>query len=154
MNQIVSKVIRTYQGSDGEATKALYARLLPLGPAGDIAVNLFRAQKASERAKVYSRRYRGHAYDKKQWSMDNLCEALALHAASIGLTWGWGLDDKQALHCHVLYIELPTGQVSFHTENRGKGPDYLAGWDNMVDKSPDRIIRWVARILNAELVTS
>ena len=47
------RVMQTYQGSDGEATRALYAELQQRGPVGVIAVNLFRAQKNSARAKVY-----------------------------------------------------------------------------------------------------
>ena len=74
-------VISIYQGSNGEATKALYAQLESMGPHGVIAMNLFRACKCSERAKVYrGRGYRDEAYRRKQWSMDNLCEALTKHA--------------------------------------------------------------------------
>ena len=42
-----------YRASDGEATKRLYVELELLGPAGVIALNLFRACKNSERAKAY-----------------------------------------------------------------------------------------------------
>ena len=64
-----------YYGSDGESTKALYARLWKLGPVGVIAVNLFRACKCSERAKQYhggirgKGSYRSMAYERKQWSI-------------------------------------------------------------------------------------
>ena len=115
--------IAVYQGSDGDATKALYAQLEQLGPIGAIALNLFRAQKNSERAKKYrggnSRgRYRDQAYDRKAWAMGNLAQALTAHAQSIALSWGWGIDAEQAYHTVVLYIDLPTGQVSFHTDRR------------------------------------
>jgi hypothetical protein len=36
MSDII-EIIRIYQGSDGELTKRLYARLEPLGPAGVVA---------------------------------------------------------------------------------------------------------------------
>ena len=77
-----------YAGSDGEATKALYALLETRGPLGHIAMNLFRAQKCSERAKAYrggnSRgRYRDQAYERKGWSMGLLVKALHEHAESI-----------------------------------------------------------------------
>ena len=42
-----------YEGSNGDATRALYEHLQTLGPAGVIALNLFRAQKCSTRAKLY-----------------------------------------------------------------------------------------------------
>lgn len=144
-----------YNGSNGEATKALYARLEALGPAGVVAVNLFRACKASERAKLYrGRSYKGAAYDKKQWSIENLARVLHVKHAHqlLGIRSGWGVD--QALkesgdpHYHVLYIDLPTGQVSFHTGQRVDGPDYPAAWDGMRGQGPDRICRWVAQLLD------
>ena len=125
------RVVAIYEGSDGDATKGLYATLETLGPRGVVALNLFRAQKNSERAKGYRRRgYRGAAYDRKQWAMDNLTQALT--AAAIygdGLRWGWAEDPDQAFHKWVLYVDLPTGQVSFHTAERGEGPDYPDKWD-------------------------
>lgn len=150
----LTEVIRVYQGSDGDATKALYIRLEALGIAGDVAVNLFRAQKASERAKVYrGRQYRAAAYDRKQWSMDNLCAALSTHAAAAGIAWGWGEDPATIGYPHVLYIELPTGQVSFHTAQRGEGPPYAGAWDGVKGQSADRILRWVGRLLDGALQT-
>lgn len=147
------QVARVYQGSDGDATKALYARLETFGPIGTVAVNLFRAQKASERAKVYHGgirgrgSYRSMAYDRKQWAMDNLAAALAQHAEALGIAWGWGEDAKQDYHRCVLYVDLPTGQVSFHTAARSQGPDYPGQWDGVRGQSVDRIVRWVARVL-------
>jgi len=113
-----------------------------------LAVNLFRAQKNSERAKVYrGRRHRSAAYDTKQWAMMNLCNALLHEAAAAGIGWGWGVDDKQPVHRHVLYIDLPTGQVSFHTGTRGEGPDYAGTWDGVADQAAPRILHWVAALL-------
>lgn len=144
----IADVRRVYQGSDGDATKALYARLTTLGPRGDIAVNLFRACKASERAKVYrGGGHRGQAYERKQWAMDNLCTMLVACADQVGIEWGWGVDSKQAFHQHVLYAELPTGQVSFHTAARGKGPTHAKAWDGVPGQSADRICRWIGRLL-------
>jgi hypothetical protein len=139
-------VLRTYQGSDGEATKALYARLDEFGPAGVVALNLLRAQKASERAKLYrggvrgKGSYRGMAYERKQWAMDNLCAVLGQHGAALDIAWGWGLDAKAVGYEHVLYVELPTGQASFHTACRGQGPDHGKDWDGIKGQSADRII--------------
>jgi hypothetical protein len=148
MSETLADVIRVYQGSNGDATQALYARLAALGPIGDVAVNLFRAQKSSERAKVYrGGGYRGKAYDRKQWSMDNLCAALTEHAPALGVTWGWGLDKGTPVYEHVLYVDLPTGQVSFHTATRGIGPNYPGEWDGVPGHSPDRILRWCGRLL-------
>ena len=111
-----------YRGSDGEATKELYRALEQLGPRGIVALNVFRAQKCSERAKCYRGGIRGKgsyssmAYDRKQWSMGNLAMVLSRHAAALGIAWGWKIDPAQSYHCWVLYIDLPTGQVSFHAD--------------------------------------
>jgi hypothetical protein len=146
----IADVLRIYRGSDGEATRALYDCLGKLGAEGEVAVNLFRACKSSERAKVYRggrNGYRGAAYDRKQWSMDNLAKILVEHAEALGLRWGWGCDAAQDFHRDVLYVDLPTGQVSFHTAGRGVGPDYPDQWDGRRGQSADRICRWVARLL-------
>lgn len=149
----LQSVLRIYEGSDGAATLRLYAQLEALGPAGEVALNLFRAQKASARAKVYRGglpgrgSYRGIAYERKQWAMDNVCRALAAHAAILGLRWGWQLDPAQEFHQWVLYVDLPTGQVSFHTAARGLGPEYSGEWDGIPNRSPDRVVRFAAFLL-------
>lgn len=156
MSARLADVLATYTGSNGDATKALYAELEQRGPVGHVATNLFRACKASERAKVYRGGQRGRgsfkgmAYDRKQWAMDNLAGALVDHAAALGLTWGWGIDAKQEFHRDVLYIDLPNGQVSFHTAGRGRGPDYPGAWDGMPGQSATRICGWVAQLLDGE----
>ena len=143
-----------YDGSDGEATKALYARLAAFGPAGELALNLFRAQKSSTRAKVYRGgvrgrgSYRSMAYDRKNWAMSNLCSILAQHASALGVTYGWQHDDHTDGYAWILYCDLPTGeQVSFHSPSRGAGPDYVGKWDGVLGVSADRIVRWCTQLL-------
>jgi hypothetical protein len=146
-------LLRIYEGSDGEATRGLYSRLEALGPIGEIAVNLFRAQKCSSRAKVYRGGIRGQgsyrrmAYDRKQWSIENLCRVLTEHAEGVGIQWGWREDPAEAVHRYVLFVELPPGQVSFHTAPRGSGPDYPKEWDGMRGLAPTRICLWISQIL-------
>lgn len=155
----IAAILQIYQGSNGEATTALYRTLESMGTAGTVATNLFRACKASERAKVYrGSSYRGAAYDKKQWSMNNLCATLVRDAEGLGIVWGWGVDDKARNRCdphfHVLYIDLPTGQVSFHSGERGQGPDYVKAWDGVKGVSADRICRWTARLFQTEAASN
>lgn len=154
MAEILHEVLRVYTGSDGDATRALYARLEQLGPAGEIALNLFRAQKNSERAKVYrggargQGSYRGMAYDRKQWAMNNLVGILGAHAEACGIRWGWADDPEQEYHRAILYVDLPTGQqVSFHAAARGAGPDYPGKWDEASGTAPTRICGWCAKLL-------
>lgn len=151
--EVLAEIARVYAGSDGDATKALYARLEQLGPRGVVALNLFRAQKNSERAKVYrGGGYRGAAYDRKQWAMDNLCTVLGAEAEALNIRWGWGRDEKAVNFENVLYVYLPEGigQVSFHTHQRGAGPDFAGDWDGAKGKSPERILRFCAWVLQGE----
>jgi hypothetical protein len=129
-----------YEGSDAAATRGLFKDLKSCGPDGLLAIELFRACKASERAKVYrGKGYRDKSYERKQQAMDVLCKVLS------GSTyeWGWGIDDKQPVHYHVLYVDIPTGQVSFHSGTRSEGPDYPKLWDGQPGQSADRICQWI-----------
>lgn len=153
-------IIRVYEGSDGEATKALYAKLEALGPQGAIAMNLFRACKCSERAKVYrGHGYRDEAYRRKQWSMENLCNLLhELALSTYGVPWGWGVDAvakaEGSPHHHVLYVETTAGQISFHTDVRGIGPDFPGEWDSVKNASAGRACSYAASLFRlAETVS-
>lgn len=150
---ILERLLTIYEGSDGDATKALFAELSALGAAGEVALNLFRAQKNSARAKVYRGGIRGQgsfkrmAYDRKAWAIDNLSKILARHAQQLQLRWGWQRDTAEEHHPWVLYADLPTGQVSFHATTRGHGPDYYQAWDGVVNASAGRILRWCEQLL-------
>jgi hypothetical protein len=152
----MSEVDDVYNGSDGDATKALYVRLSALGPGGVVAMNLLRTCKASERAKKYRGRagrgqpsYRSMAYEKKDWSIAELCRALVVAADDLGISWGWGRDEKAIGFEDVLYIDLPgSGQVSFHTSYRRDGPDYAGKWDGARDVAPRRIIAYAQFLMN------
>ncbi len=144
-----------YDGSDGALTTRYYAALQERGPVGVIAMNLFRASKCSARAKVYrggikgKGRYKDMAYDRKDWSIKNLCCALAEHGEGLGIVWGWKQDPAQAYHNWVLYVEIESGQVSFHTSARGTGPDYAGEWDKQ-PLSAERIIAFCDSVFSQE----
>lgn len=147
-----AEIAAVYNASSPEETKALYNRLNVRGGIGVIATNLLRACKNSERAKKYrggnsNGSYRKQAYDRKQWSIENLDRELRAHAEAIGIVWGWGRDEKQFRHDAVLYVELPTGQVSFHTEARGMGPDFTGKWDEVRGQGATRIIKFAVMVL-------
>lgn len=147
----LTTIIKIYQGSDGRATGALYAELGKLGQAGIVAVNLFRATKCSERAKVYrGGGYKGAAYDRKAWSINNLCAALTKDAEALGIRWGWSVDAEMKVtgdpHYHVVYCDIPTGQISFHSDVRGEGPNYSGRWDGVRGHGPSRICNWIDRL--------
>lgn len=147
-----ASILSIFTGSDGGATKALYDDLEAMGAAGIVAVNLFRAAKNSGRAKEYrSGRSRRAAYDTKNWALENLCAALVSYAIPLGLVWGWKLDPRQEFHNQVLYVDLPSGQVSFHSAYRiADCPDYAGDWDGVRNEAPTRICRHVAGLFLRE----
>lgn len=142
------RVEAVYNGSDGKITGQLYVELSMLGPMGELAVNLFRANKNSVRAKRYrGRSAKGAAYDTKQWAIEKIETILGKHAEALGIVWGWKEDARQARHNWVMYIELPTGQVSFHAGSRGDGPDFSGEWCGEF-ASADRIIALAAHAID------
>lgn len=152
MSSALTRVMAVYMASDADATRQLYADLSALGPIGELAVNLLRASKKSERAKIYRRRgSRAASYDGKQWAMDQVC-TLLLAFPDLVTCWGWGIDPKQEAHRHVLYVDLPTGQVSFHTGARGRGPAYPGEWDGRPGVSAQRACNFAARVLDGAVV--
>jgi hypothetical protein len=141
------KASDVFSGSDGSLTRAYYARLLLRGPMGIIAMNLFRAQKCSTRAKKYrggiagKGSYRDMAYDRKNYSMRELCKALLEYGEQVKIRFGWKQDPRQPHASWVLYVDLPQGQVSFHCTERFAGPDYAGDWDQQ-RASQIRILRF------------
>lgn len=143
-----------YAGSDGAATKAYYAELEKCGVMGRIAMNLFRAQKCSARAKVYRRgSFKGMAYERKEWSMGQLVGILEAHRVNgdePAIPYGWKVDASVLFDGEpswVLYIDLPElGQVSFHAPRRGLGPDYAGWWDGQHASEP-RILALCDRVM-------
>lgn len=156
MTGTLATVVRVFGGSDGDATKALYERLARLGPAGVIAMNLLRAQKNSDRAKLYrggdsSGSYKSQAYGRKQWAMEQLAIEIASHGAAAGVvSWGWKIDPAaEGSYRWVLYVDLPgRGQVSFHSPTRGVGPDYSGDWDRAAGSSTNRVQYFAADVLD------
>ena len=58
---------------------------------------------------------------------------------------GWGRDEAQTFNKWVLYVDLPEGQVSFHSPERYEGPDYPGQWDGR-RLSEERIISFCQRV--------
>jgi hypothetical protein len=146
---------KIYEGSDGALTQALYAHLSSLGAPGIIAANLFRASKNSHKAKLYrGSPYRGMAYERKAWALQNLTKELMSYAAPLGLQWGWGVDEDSPYFQAVLYLDLPTGQVSLHTKTRLSGPEYLHRWDGEKGLGGVRVCRFVEMVMEGQDVRS
>lgn len=142
-----------YEQSNGDVTKAYYAELIKHGPAGEIAMNLMRAHKASHRAKIYRGSSIGAAYDKKEWAIEILLRRIISHGEKFGITYGWKEDPGIIIAGRrggwIIYIDLPTGQCSFHLRLRGAGPDYSGEWDGM-PLTDIRILRYCDNLMGVE----
>lgn len=138
-----------FEGDDAGKTRAYYAALERRGPIGEFAANLMRAQKASTRAKKYHGGISGVgsfsdlAYQRKAECLIGLCNWLLSEPVRPALRWGWKIDPspRDPRASWVLYIDLPHGQVSFHSVERFGGPDYPAEYDG-TRASAERIIRF------------
>ena len=140
--------------NDGYITRRYYAELGGKGPLGEIAVAIFRAQKRSSRAKDYKRgKYRGAAYDVKQWSMGEICKLIDIHGKKYDLSYGWKTDPNTLFGesaSWVLYVDLPEGQVSFHSPSRGPGPAYAGDWDGQRGMGPNRVAAFCDRVMRGD----
>jgi hypothetical protein len=150
------EVLASSQSADARALKK---RLTQHGPEGTLAYLLFSAYKASSRAKVYrgsvktnrgKLSYRGLSYSRKGNVLKKLAQFLCEHS-SLVLGWGWGIDPEGWFQ-NILYIDLPEGQVSFHSRERYGGRDYTSQWDGQ-QKSEERILAFCDRKLNEPLAS-
>jgi len=152
--------------SDLAAVHAFLSRLRSRGPAGELAALLFQAQRSSSEAKTWRPGGSGsrRRYAIKAEALAAVTQALNTHAGALGITWGWARDAdvirREALlrrgklgpddfenrgpagPTWILYADLPCGQVSFHTWQRGVGPDYLRKWDGVRGASVERILQY------------
>ncbi len=143
------KAAEVFAQNNGEVTRAYYEVLNARGPAGQVAVALFRAQKRSTRAKKYRRgKWRHAAYDVKNWSLSEVCRLLKEHGAALSIRYGWKRDPNTPGFEQVLYVDLPNGhgQVSFHSAVRYEGPDYAGDWDGH-RLSAERIIAYADAVM-------
>jgi hypothetical protein len=149
----MNEAMHIYRGSDGDATTAFYLELAKRGAIGEVAVNLFRAQKTSDRAKAYrGRGFRRESYGRKNWSLQKLCDLLE-QRAELGIVFGWRQDPGAVGYPWVLYVELPQGQVSFHSAERFAGPAYPGDWDGR-RLSVDRVLAFAQSVFEMEALNA
>ena len=97
--------------------------------------------------------YAADAYGRKD---EALREAVRL-LADTDLTWGWATDPARVgrRYSEVLYVDLPTGQVSFHASSRLPNcPDYPGEWDGVPGASTRRIEAAVRAVLGLDPTTT
>lgn len=139
----MSQTARVFARRDGGATMDHCIELALRGAIGSVAVAMYQAQYTSSRAKSYRRRGRNESYDRKNVT---LVRAPGILEAG-QIVYGWKTDPNQEYHNQVLYVDLPTGQVSFHSATRGYGPDYQGDWDGL-QESQSRIFEFCDQVLD------
>jgi len=130
-----------YYGSNGGQTRSLFTKLKKQhGQIGEVAILLFKAQKASMRAKESFGKYRRYAYERKGVAISQLCRSLEKQS---DIVWGWREDIDEPYAKWVLYLDLPTGQSSFHNTYRVGNNEYWTPWNGGGNSSIDNIIDWL-----------
>ena len=90
--------------------------------------------------------YRSLAYERKGQCLSVLCDLLQANACGLP---GLGIRrQKQFSAKCVLYLDLPIGQVSFHSTERFAGPNYPGEWDGE-NKSEQRILSFCDQLMRS-----
>ena len=158
-----ARSVRAAAARRGAETRRIN-RVLAATPLGRLLIALRTAHEASARAKSRAAdglrlreyddgsRYRWANYHRSRQARENdyaekraaVAEAVGL-AKEAGINFGW--QRNGSLIPWVVYFDLPTGQVSFHVENRGDGPDYDKPWDGVQNASGDRITAAITELV-------
>ena len=154
MYENINKVDHAFCISDAPASRRLCKELDAMGPIGQLASLLFKAQKSDHQAKTYigiapvSRRpYRDYSNDRMEEMLAKAIRLLDAHAKAMGISWGWVRGDKPGVPPWVLCIDLPTGKVIYRFPYRHRGPDYeLALEDD--SRNSDRVTAFCAGVLD------
>lgn len=149
-----NKVSEALCTSNAPLSRRLCKELDSMGLMGELASLLFKAQKANEQAKSYrgkapvSRRpYGDYSKDRMQEMLKKASYLLDAHATTMGVSWGWSVDDKPNRPPWVFCIDLPTGQVVYRLPYRGIGPDYESGFGSEFSND-HRIAEFCAGVLD------
>lgn len=115
-------------------------------PANGVHLRTFRNRGRYGRANYRrSRAARSKDYQEKSRSLEAAC-AIASEAS---IVYGWSHVSGRVPW--VVYFDLPTGQVSFHSDKRGPGPDYNKNWDGQRDEVHRRIEEAIQQLLDKSI---
>ena len=154
MNENLNRVSEAFSTSSPQLSRRLCQDLDSMGPMGQLASLLFKAEKASKQAKSYSgkepvsrRAYGDYSNDRMTKMLNEAIQLLDAHAKDMDVSWGWSENDVPGSPPWLLCIDLPTGLVTFGMEWRRLGSDYGLGAEDGC-RNPDRIIGLCAGILD------
>ena len=150
----LNRVDEAFSTSNAPLSRRLCKDLDSMGPMGQLASLLFKAEKANIQAKSYrgiapvSRQpYGDYSKDRMKNMLMEVIHLLDAHAKAMDVSWGWKANDKPNSPPWVLCIFLPTGQVSFRVAERYLRSDYEVG---SIDDSHNsgRITKFCAGVLD------
>ena len=154
MNENLNRVSEAFSTSSPQLSRRLCQDLDSMGPMGQLASLLFKAEKANKQAKSYSGRepvsrrpYGDYSNDRMTIMLKEAIQLLDAHAKDMDVSWGWSKSDVPDAPPWVLCVDLPTGLVTFSMEKRRLGPDYGLGAEDE-RRNSDRIIEFCAGILD------
>lgn len=134
MYENTNRVSEAFCTSNAPLSRQLCKDLDAMGPMGQLASLLFKAEKASKQANSYSgkapvsqRPYGDYSKDRMKGMLEKAIGLLDAHAKDLGIPWGWSKDDAPGKPPWILCIGLPTGVVTFRMPERRLGPDYGPG---------------------------
>jgi hypothetical protein len=136
-------------------TRWILRQLTACGPLGQVAAELVRIQKAGTQAGVYrgtaasGNSFRELALRRKREHLLKLVGLLG--SMRPAPSWGWANDPLQPQARWVLCLDLPTGQVSFHSSERFEGPDYTRRRESDVSPREHRILAFCDALLSGTL---
>ena len=154
MNENINRVSEAFSTSSPQLSRRLCKDLDSMGPHGQLASLLFKAEKASRQAKSYSGRepvsrrpYGDYSNDRMTIMLKEAIRLLDAHAKDMDVSWGWSKSDVPDAPPWLLCIDLPTGLVAFRMRDRRLGPDYGPGAEGDCRNS-DRISKFCAGVLD------
>ena len=143
------KTLDVMSKRDRDVTMDHCFALCKKGVRGALAVTLFQAFYSSKKAKSYRRRFKSETYSRKSQALmrvNHWCDRLSINTVE---GYGWKRDNSTPGFEWVYYVDLSgIGQVSFHSADRGEGPDYDGEWDR-VRASGERVSAFCDQILKA-----
>ena len=154
MHENLNRVSEAFSTSSPQLSRRLCQDLDSMGPMGQLASLLFKAEKASKQAKSYSGRepvsrrpYGDYSKDRMEKMLMEVISLLDAHAKNMDISWGWSESDVPDAPPWVLCIDLPTGQVTYRMRERRLGPGFELGAEDDCRNS-DRITDFCAGVLD------
>lgn len=154
MNENLNRVSEAFYTSSPPLSRRLCQDVDSMGPMGQLASLLFKAQKANMQAKSYrgtapvSRQpYGDYSKERMTQMLKEVIRLLDVHAKAMDISWGWSKDDAPGKPPWILCIGLPTGLVTFRMRERRLGSDYGLGAEDGC-RNPDRITEFCAGVLD------